>query len=396
MTISKLMNDEGRLMRRRARWTPKKVIDILRNPTYLGRLPFNGEVYEAAHEPLVAEELFRQAGHLLLERGESRVLRGRAASDYLVGGLMRCARCGHGFIGTVAHGRNAAYRYYTCYPRLRHGTARCDQDRIPAEPVEDAVISVTLEALREPSFFEECARLARQEWEQANPGRERRLARIGREVAKKREAIDRYLRAFELGKLSEATCGYRLKELEKEVAALEGQRAAIQAECEEAPAMPDGRPSRRSRTGHPRRRRWGLDTEAEGSAGVRRRRDRRGVSREHHALLQPARGSTAVPSAEADGNRTRLGAFAPTPVLKTGGPTRRPDASMPEDTPVPRVPSPRRPLSGRLDAGGPVLRLRPGCEDPVAEGRAPRRRQRRARTRRRSRAGGSPRTRRPA
>jgi hypothetical protein len=35
--------------------------------------------------------------------------------------------------------------------------------------------------------------------------------------------------------------------------------------------------------------------------------------------------------AEADGNRTRLGAFAPTPVLKTGGPTRRPDASVRED-----------------------------------------------------------------
>jgi site-specific DNA recombinase len=238
MAISKQMNDEGHLTRRRARWTPKKVIDILRNPTYLGRLPFNGEVYKAAHEPLVDEELFHLAGQLLLERGESRALRGRAASDYLVGGLMRCARCGHGFIGTVAHGRNAAYRYYTCFSRLRHGTARCDQDRIPAEPVEDAVISVTLEALREPAFFEECARLARQEWELANPDREKRLARIDHEVAKKRKAIDRYLRAFELGKMSEATCGYRLKELEKEVAALEGQQAGIQAECEEAPDMP--------------------------------------------------------------------------------------------------------------------------------------------------------------
>ena len=35
--------------------------------------------------------------------------------------------------------------------------------------------------------------------------------------------------------------------------------------------------------------------------------------------------------AEADGNRTRLPAFAGTPVLKTGGPTRRPDASTPKD-----------------------------------------------------------------
>ena len=39
--------------------------------------------------------------------------------------------------------------------------------------------------------------------------------------------------------------------------------------------------------------------------------------------------------AEADGNRTRLGALAPTPVLKTGGPTRRPDASAREDSAEP-------------------------------------------------------------
>jgi hypothetical protein len=36
--------------------------------------------------------------------------------------------------------------------------------------------------------------------------------------------------------------------------------------------------------------------------------------------------------AEADGNRTRLRALARTPVLKTGGPTRRPDASSVEDS----------------------------------------------------------------
>ena len=38
--------------------------------------------------------------------------------------------------------------------------------------------------------------------------------------------------------------------------------------------------------------------------------------------------------AEADGNRTRLRALARTPVLKTGGPTRRPDASGPKDSDV--------------------------------------------------------------
>jgi hypothetical protein len=36
--------------------------------------------------------------------------------------------------------------------------------------------------------------------------------------------------------------------------------------------------------------------------------------------------------AEADGNRTRLGACAPTTVLKTAGPTRNPDASAEQPT----------------------------------------------------------------
>ena len=37
-------------------------------------------------------------------------------------------------------------------------------------------------------------------------------------------------------------------------------------------------------------------------------------------------------SAEADGNRTRQGTFAPSSVLKTEGPTRYPDASMQDAT----------------------------------------------------------------
>jgi hypothetical protein len=37
-------------------------------------------------------------------------------------------------------------------------------------------------------------------------------------------------------------------------------------------------------------------------------------------------------SAEADGNRTRQGTFAPSSVLKTEGPTRHPDASRQDAT----------------------------------------------------------------
>jgi hypothetical protein len=52
--------------------------------------------------------------------------------------------------------------------------------------------------------------------------------------------VDRYLRAFEAGQLSESTCGYRVGELEREIAALEGRRAALEAECDQEPALLDG------------------------------------------------------------------------------------------------------------------------------------------------------------
>jgi site-specific DNA recombinase len=40
--ISCLMNDAGQLTSRGCRWTPNRVLSVLRNPTYIGKLPFNG------------------------------------------------------------------------------------------------------------------------------------------------------------------------------------------------------------------------------------------------------------------------------------------------------------------------------------------------------------------
>lgn len=93
------------------------MIDVLRNPTYLGRLPFNGDVFEAAHEPLVDEESFKRAQELLAVRGASHARRRRNPTAYVLSSLMKCAKCGHGFIGTGAHGRGGTYRYYTCFAR---------------------------------------------------------------------------------------------------------------------------------------------------------------------------------------------------------------------------------------------------------------------------------------
>jgi hypothetical protein len=61
---------------------------------------------------------------------------------------------------------------------------------------------------------------------------------VDQALADRRAAVDRYLRAFEAGRLSEATCGHRVGALEQEILALETRRASLLAECDSEPALP--------------------------------------------------------------------------------------------------------------------------------------------------------------
>ena len=82
--------------------------------------------------------------------------------------------------------------------RQRHGTARCDQERLPAGPLEEAIIAVTLAAT-----------------------------------------------------VARATCADRLTELEQELRALETNAVALEAACEATPATATAAPSR-SAVHHPK------------------------------------------------------------------------------------------------------------------------------------------------
>jgi site-specific DNA recombinase len=239
-TISSLMNDAGQFTSRGRRWTPNRILGVLRNPTYIGQLPFNGDRHQASHEPLIDRELFEQAQLLLTERSYSASAQAANASDYLLTSFRRCQRCGHGFVGTAAHGNGGIYRYYTCFSRQRHGTARCDQERLPAGPLEEAILTETLAALDDDSIFEEAAQRAVQAWNAQHPGRQAEPAGTRAAHGERRTAIDRSLRAFEAGRLPESTCADRLTELEQELRALELRAAALEAECETNPAMATG------------------------------------------------------------------------------------------------------------------------------------------------------------
>ena len=199
--------------------------------------PFNGQQHQASHEPIIDPELFQRAQLLLAERSDSPRAQAANATDYLLTSFLRCQRCGHGFVGTAAHGNGGVYRYYTCFSRQRHGTARCDQQRLPAGPLEEAIVAEVLAALDDGSIFQDAARRAQLAWHAQHPGRQVELAGVRAILAERRAAIDRYLRAFEAQRLPESTCADRLTALQHEVQGLEAHAAALEVECDTAPTM---------------------------------------------------------------------------------------------------------------------------------------------------------------
>ena len=236
--ISGWLNDEAIPTKRCGRWTPQRVIDVLRNTTYIGELPFKGESYPSQHVPIVDRETFDLAQVVIDERGERYPLRRANPNRVPANQQASLLPCSRGFVGTASHGRGGAYRYYTCFTRQRHGTARCGQDRIPAAPIEEGVVASLLTTLRDGDILVEATDRALQQWNAEQPHHERELVRIEERLRKGRSAVDRYLRAFETGRMPESVCSDRLKELQVEILTLETSREQLLTERGNAPEVP--------------------------------------------------------------------------------------------------------------------------------------------------------------
>lgn len=113
-------------------------VQILKRKSNAGYIEYNGEEYKGKHEAIVSEETYRDAMKLMEERSKKKL----TDSDYLLSGLVYCGRCG------------AKMRYQKwgsrgeklcCYSQEKNKPylvkdARCDNDKVWAKTVEDAVV----------------------------------------------------------------------------------------------------------------------------------------------------------------------------------------------------------------------------------------------------------------
>jgi DNA invertase Pin-like site-specific DNA recombinase len=127
-------------------WSKIGVAGILRNPVYLGQARSGSVVKEEAHEPLVTRAEFDavQGTRTLL-----RVRDGSLASQAMLGGLVRCAGCGHTLKITGNTDRKTAERYPIYYCTGRYAKGLCpSRAAVRASLVDRYVEEQVLQALQ--------------------------------------------------------------------------------------------------------------------------------------------------------------------------------------------------------------------------------------------------------
>ncbi len=185
-------------------WAMTSIREILRNPAYTGDMTWNRQsmakfhrieddravpvpkirrrvveendpddwvVTEASHPAIIPRRLYQKAQARRKERSKAykrNYRRGRGArSDYLLTGVIKCARCGHNWQGyTVRKGRRrkdgsqVKTKYYACGGYVAKGNAVCERSVVRKDAVEHMLLEQVGQGLREFLAEEEgCAAL---------------------------------------------------------------------------------------------------------------------------------------------------------------------------------------------------------------------------------------------
>ncbi len=190
------------------------------------------------HPAIINEEIFTKAQQILDARSDDYSQRASANSEYALSGGIKCVHCGAHYVGTAATGRTRRYRYYACHTRARYGPKSCPAERLPAEEVEARMTAALLDTYEQSGLIHDAINVIAAEIAEANSNRDKEIAAIDAGLAEITGKIDRYLRAFESGTMTDTAASERVTHLKEHQRELRAHRNQLEAEPTPEPAGP--------------------------------------------------------------------------------------------------------------------------------------------------------------
>lgn len=163
----RICKNKGHFKAGRGIWTPSTLLNVLRNPSYVGRRAVNikhrykdqsmlksyekYQVVKASWPGIVEDLIFEEVQHEL-DKNRTRRACGPKSRNYFLTGILKCPECRMGFCGASAHGRGGLNRYYI--HREKEGKSMCKIKRIRAGKTEDLILSVLSKIILKLGYFE--------------------------------------------------------------------------------------------------------------------------------------------------------------------------------------------------------------------------------------------------
>ena len=151
LNVVMILNDEGLRTRQ---WTKKsgaifggkkygvsQIQHMINNVLYLGKVKFDGQIYDGQQPAIIDEEVFRQAQNILAANRVERKPFKNMDCFGLLSQLLKCKHCGATLFHTYSmKGPGRKYRYYVCSSAQKRSYKTCPNRSIPANIIETAVI----------------------------------------------------------------------------------------------------------------------------------------------------------------------------------------------------------------------------------------------------------------
>ena len=203
LDITKTLNREGIASPQGSRWTKTTIHRILTNETYTGTLVWGTRAkdnvppvrVDNAFPAIISRDEFERVSAILGSKAPAKIHPRRAASPYLLSGIVRCETCDKAL--TAHEAKSGQFTYYVCHSLLKRGQGACDTPRLNSKRFERMIIDSIRENILTESNIRELVKLVNEELDSVINEQREKAEAIDEELNEIRRRLDRLWQAVE-------------------------------------------------------------------------------------------------------------------------------------------------------------------------------------------------------
>ena len=218
LDVTKTLNSEGIPTTNGKKWLKTTIHTMLDNEACTGAVVWGTNAkdgappvrVEDAFPAIVTKQEFRRAKKLLGSRAPKKMNPRRAASPYLLSGLLRCETCGKAM--TAAEAKSGKYTYYVCHSLLKRGSGTCKTPRLNAKNFEKLIVNEIRENVLTESNIRDLVKLLDEEMDGVAAEQRQRMETIEEELEEVKRRLGRIWQAIETTDIEMADASDRIRE----------------------------------------------------------------------------------------------------------------------------------------------------------------------------------------